>query len=310
MKSKKISLIAILLFLISFTILIAGTFAAYTRAQYVKRVVASKNEATSFIFSSNYLYMRDAGSSDYPLRMIPISSQTDVDITVTVCNYLQSDLTRVNDETINYTFTAKLVDSNGESLSDEKLVDYSEMIYISGEKFGDDGIYTNTSTLTGGLATTHFYEITCSKENADRLKDICIQIQAVPSRGNQGKLVALLKLYSGTKSDTPWNGKFAEVTDIEMDTTCFDAFNYVISGTTQATMRLKWDENYVTLSPWSLEMLGNVAINSGDNNEKYIDISVGITDGSYTLQFYRTNSIPTNEKGEQVNNYVHFMEVK
>ena len=308
MKQKNTRWLALWLVIASAVILITGTFAAYTRAEYVKRVVASKHESVSYIFSSNYMYLRDSSSTEYPLRMIPVSTQADVGITITVCNYLQSDLTRVNDETINYKFTAQLVDSNGESLTADKLSIYRTLVKIDNHSLNESGIYTtNAMTLKGGAVTTHFYEITCSKENVERLNEFCIQIQAVPEGSSQGKLVALLKLYSGAKSETPWSGKFVEVTDESMDTTEFDAFNYVISGTTKANMRISWDNSRVTLSPWSLALFKTSSIIHDEAQGKdYIDISVDETVTSYTLQFYRVNGTPNEETGETVNGYVSF----
>lgn len=303
MKQKNVRWIAMWLILASVALLITGTLAAYTRAEYVKRVAASRNESTGFRFSSNYLYLREASSSEFPLRMIPVFTKG---ITITVCNYLQSDLTRVNDETIEYTFTAQLVDANGQTLSDEKLSEYNGVISISGTALDGQGRYTATAALNGGSATTHFYEITYNKDYVDRLKDICIQIAAVPTGSSQGKLVALLSLHSGSQRDTPWSGKFAEITNDSQDTTDLDAFNYVISGTAKTNVRISWKPECVTLSPWSLNLFDEADLKTGDN---YIDISVGEAGTSYTLQFYRVNGIPKNETGAMVNGYVSFEEI-
>ena len=318
MKWKITRRIALWLILASVALLITGTFAAYTRVEYVKRVVSSKNESNAFVFSSNYLYLRGSDSTEFPLRMISVSTEADVKITITVCNYLQNDLTRVNEETISYDFTAQLVDAGGRPLTSTDTLSYQnengetttikgqtlfDNIRISDTPLDNSGKYTASKTLEGGYPTTHFYEITCSQSYALYLDSVGIQMQAVPSGSNQEKLVAHLILGSGSQSGTPWSGKFVEVTDDNQDTTNLDAFNYVISGTESATVRISWIQDKVTLSPWSLELFDQGDITKTDN---YIDVTVGEKGTSYTLQFYRSNGIPTGEKGVNVKKYVTF----
>lgn len=304
----------------SVVLLITGTFAAYTRVEYVKRVVSTKNESRAFLFSSNYLYLRDSSSSEFPLRMIPISTQADVSITVTVCNYLQSDLTRVNEETISYNFTASLVDADGNPLPLNKKLSYQadgqthsttvqeliNRLSISNTITTDNpGVYiANSRTLNGGTAETHFYEIKCQKDFAGYLSSIRIKIEAIPTGNSQEKLVALLILGSGSQSGTPWSGKFMEVTRDDQDTTGLDAFNYVISGTEKATVTLTWNTDFVTLSKWSMELFDNENIVEQSDNS--IKIKVGEADTSYILQFYRVNGIPDGETGADVRQYVTF----
>ena len=307
MKQKKTRWVALWLIVAGVALLITGTYAAYTRAEYVKRVVASRNESTGFLFSSNYLYLREASLSEFPLRMIPVSTQSDVGVTITVCNYLQSDLTRVNEETVSYTFTARLVDASGNPLSEDRLSEYAGIISISGTASNGNGTYTASGTLVGGTATTHFYEISCSKDYADRLNDISIQVEVVPDGNSHVKLVALLRLSSGFQSDTPWNGRFAEVTSDSQNTTDIDAFNYIISGTKKTTVRIRWNTECVTLSPWSLNLFDSADLKTGDG---YVEISVGEDSTSYTLQFYRVNGIPKDETGGVVNGYVSLEEIQ
>ena len=293
--------ISIWVLCVSAILLITGVFAAYTRGDYVKRVVASKNETANIFFSSNYLYPREMSSAEAPLRMISVSSESDISVTVTVCNYNQDDLTKVNEESITYTLTAALVDADGKSVTDSELL---SSLRISSNSFSAGGTYSKNSTLTGGAASADFYEITCGKEYASRLENIFILIQATPKSGSQ-KLVARLNLGSGAMRTTPWSGKFAEVTDDNQDTTNLDGFNYVISGTESATVSLKWNPEKVTLSKWSTEQFDAEDIEKGDS---YIRIKVGEKGTSYTLQFYRVNGIPAGEKGSDVRGYVTFSE--
>lgn len=303
MTRKTTRRIALGLLLVSAVLLITGTFAAYTRGDYVKRVVASKNVSTINLFSSNYLYLRESAATDFPLRMIPISSEGDVSVTVTICNYQQDDLTKVNEEPISYTLTAALVDVSGNTITDSELI--GEM-KISGQAFRNDGTYSASATLEGGTAATHFYEITCGKDYASRLENIYIRMEAVPVSGSQ-KLAARLNLGSGTLRTTPWSGTFVEVTGNDQDTTDLDGFNYVISGTEPATIRLTWNKEKVTLSKWSVELFDDADITKGDNS---IEIKVGEKGTSYTLQFYRVGGIPSGERGSDVLEYVTFAIIK
>ena len=306
-KNKTTYWILLWLIIAGLGMLITGTYAAYTRAEYVKRVVASKNESVPYLFSSNYMYMKENTYTEYPLRIIPVSTQSDLSLTVTVCNYPQSDLTRFSESATSYTFTAALADINGNILSSEKLSQYAGVISISGTQYNEGaGTYTASGTLEGGAANTHFYEITCSKDNVDKLNDFCIRLEAVPEN-SPVKLVALLSMNSGTKSDTPWTGKFAEVTDDDQDTTDIDAFNYVISGTATSTVEIEWDTNHVDISPWSLELLNDPVVTAQDG-KKIIEVNVGAVAQSYTLQFYRVNGIPSGEKGADVKGYVSLTE--
>ena len=321
MKWKTTRRIALWLILASIALLITGTLAAYTRVEYVKRVVSSKNEARNFLFSSTYLYLRDSSSSQFPLRMISVSPQADVAVTVTVCNYLQSDLTRVNEEMISYNFTARLVDGDGSPLSADKVLSYQNEegqtisitvqdlinnLRISNTDLNSEGVYTASGSLDGGTAATHFYEITCAEDYAVFLNNVCIQMEAVPAGSSQEKLVALLILSSGSQSGTPWSGKFTEVTSDSQSTTNLDAFNYVISGTENTTVQISWDAAHVTLSQWSMELFDGADIEETGNN--FIKVRVGEAGTSYTLQFYRVNGIPDDETGATVRGYVTFLD--
>lgn len=302
MKHKATRRIALWLFVVSVVLLISGTMAAYNRVEYVKRVVSTKNETKDFLFSSNYLYLRDASAQQVPVRMIPVSTQTDVSVTITVCNYLQNDLTRANEETITYVFTAQLLDFNGNPLT--AGTGLISKLKIDNQNLDSTGTYTTTKTLTGGTAETHFYEITCSQDSVEALSGCYLQITATPQENGQ-RLIARLNIGSGAQSGTPWSGRFLEVTDDSQSTTNLDGFNYSISGTEVTTIQLVWNPNRVTLSQWSINMFGD-KITLDENSAR---IQVGEDATNYTLQFYRVNGIPENETGADVRGYVTFSKV-
>ena len=322
MKWKHKRWIAVWLILACAALLVTGTYAAYTKVEYVKRVVASKNVTETILFSSNYLFLRNEGTTEYPLRMIPVGTESNASVTVTVCNYLQNDLSKINEETIHYKLIAKLADLNGNAIEATTSVSYidkdgkedtitgsnlAQKIEINGSAFDSGSItYQTTGTLTGETAQTDFYTITCSQEDVPILNAISIQIEAIPDGNSGQKLIGQLRLGSGFQHTTPWNGDFTGLPS--GSTAKHDAFNYVISGTMEQTMRLKWDASKVTLGKWSREQFGEDLTVKEDGTWKYIDITVGAvgTPTSYTLQFYRVNGIPVNETNADVRDYVDF----
>lgn len=330
MKWKHKSWVTIWLILVCAALLVTGTYAAYTKVEYVKRVVASKNQTETVLFSSNYLSLRESHTETYPTRMIPVGTQNDAAVTVTVCNYLQSDLTRVNEETIRYTLTARLVDINDNPITAEKIITYQDAegnqatitgaqlagkIKINDTPFNSTNItYSAEGTLTGGTAQSQFYKITCGKDDIPILSAISIRMQAVPDDNNIGmKLMGQLRLGTNYQQRTSWTGTFSGLPNADNElTTDHDAFNYEISGTMEQTMRLSWNRKRVTLGRWSRMELGIPEDNSKLQTEGdmvYYDIEVGATDAptSYTLQFYRVGGIPLEgETAGVVKGYVSF----
>lgn len=321
MKWKHKRWIAVWLILACAALLVTGTYAAYTKVEYVKRVVASKNVTETILFSSNYLFLRNTDTTEYPLRMIPVGTESNASVTVTVCNYLQNDLSKINEDTITYEFRAKLADLNGNAIKATTSVSYIDKdgkegtitgsdlalkIKINGTAFDSNITYEATGTLAGETAQTDFYTITCSQEDVPILNAISIQIEAIPDGNSGQKLIGQLRLGSGFQHTTPWKGDFTGLPS--GSTAKHDAFNYVISGTMEQTMRLKWDASKVTLGKWSREQFGEDLTVKEDGTWKYIDITVGAvgTPTSYTLQFYRVNGIPVNETDADVRDYVDF----
>ena len=325
MKWKHKSWVTIWLILVCAALVVTGTYAAYTKVEYVKRVVASKNQTETVLFSSNYLSLRSG--EDYPIRIIPVGTQSDASVTVTVCNYPQSDLTRVNEETITYTLTASLVDINDKPIEAETVISYQAAdgtpatitgaelagkIKINETAFDSSGIdYSATGTLTGGTAESHFYKITCGKADIPILSAISIRMAAVPDQSIGVQLRGQLRLGTNYQQKTSWTGAFSGLPNADSEpTTAHDAFNYEISGTLEQTMRLSWNPNRVTLGKWSRRELGipEDSEPKTEGNMVYYDIKVGATGAptSYTLQFYRVGGIPADETAGDVRDYVSF----
>ena len=327
MKWKHKSWITIWLIAVCAALLVIGTYAAYTKVEYVKRVVAAKDGSETELFSSNYLYRRDT-VGEYPLRMIPVGTQNDASVTVTVCNYLQSDLTKANEADITYTLTATLVDADGNTMDLGKEFSYKNgetdatitgaalagEIKINGKGF-TGGTYTSSGTLTGGETHADLYTITCPQAYISILSEVGIQMCA-ESAGVSKKLVAQLRLGAGNQQPTSWKGSFDNIASLPDDafTTEYHAFNYTISGTMEQTLRLSWDASKVTLDRWFWEDFGSPKKKNDPEKEGwiYIDINVGGQGQptSYTLQFYRMGRIPDDETAADVRGYVAYVKVE
>lgn len=280
----------LLLSLMCIGLLAGGTYAAYTKSAHHKWVVAAQETPPDLRFSSNYLASCPRENLSYVPRLVSAGGDT-VTVGVTVCNYPQNDLSRVNDSHITYTLQTQLVKEDGSDASVEGLT-----IQINGSAFGT----SLSGTLTGGVASQNLYRITLSAADLGKLENVYLQIAAIPDASSAAAtenkaLAARLRILPAAAQATPWTGHFADTAAC----TSLDAFNYEIQGSAQGQMTLKWDSSKVALSPWSRALLKA----DGDNP---ITFSVGGADQptGYRLQFYRTCPIPADETWSSVNAYV------
>lgn len=280
----------LLLSLMCIGVLAGGTYAAYTKSAHHKWVVAAQETPSDLRFSSNYLASCDWKNLSYVTRLVSAGGDT-VTVGVTVCNYPQNDLSRVNDSDITYTLRTQLVKEDGSDASVEGLT-----IQINDSAFGT----SLSGTLTGGVASQNLYRITLSAADLGKLENVYLQIAAVPEDASAAAtenkaLAARLRILPAAAQATPWTGHFADTAAC----TSLDAFNYEIQGSAQGKVTLRWDSNKVALSPWSRALL-----NADDGNP--ITFSVGGADQptGYRLQFYRTCPIPADETWDSVNAYV------
>lgn len=280
----------LLLSLVCIGVLAGGTYAAYTKSAHHKWVVAAQETPSDLRFSSNYLASCDWKNLSYVSRLVSAGGDT-VTIGVTVCNYPQNDLSRVNDSSITYTLRTQLVKEDGSPASVDGL-----SIQINGSAFGTP----LSGTLTGGVASQNLYRITLSAADLKKLENVYLQIAAIPDPSSAAAtenkaLAARLRILPAAAQATPWAGRFADTVECKS----LDAFNYEIQGSAQGKVTLRWDSSKVALSPWSRALL-----NAGDGNP--ITFSVGGADQptSYRLQFYRTCPIPADETWDSVNAYV------
>ena len=235
---------AVLLGLGVLTLIIYGSFAAYTSFNSVKRVVSTGTQSDT-MFGSNYLSPLNLSDTNYPVKRISLSDDTNCTFTVLVGNYVWGDESLYNPKDITYTVTAKLLSMDGGDLS----ADYSS-IKINGTPFVDAGKLTSKNQkLPTGKAATNEYKFEITGILKDKVK---IQIVAEPDASskeavNNQKLAAILS-FSGYEAVKNWTGHFLDSKDKNPDQ--YDAFNYEISGNGSGSVTVFWEDS-LQLSKWT-----------------------------------------------------------
>lgn len=262
---------AVLLGLGILTLIIYGSFAAYTSFNSVKRVVSTGTQSDT-MFGSNYLSLLNLSDTNYPVKRISLSDDMNCTFTVLIGNYVWGDESLYNPKDITYTVTAKLLSMDGGDLS----ADYSS-IKINGTPFGDAGELTSKNQkLPTGKAATNEYKFEIPGSLKDKVK---IQIVAEPDASskeavNNQKLAAILS-FSGYEAVKNWTGHFLDSKKKNPDQ--YDAFNYEISGNGSGSVTVVWEDS-LQLSKWT-------------TGGKQVNNSYTFTvDGSTTavqFQFYR-----------------------
>ena len=262
---------AVLLGLGVLTLIIYGSFAAYTSFNSVKRVVSTGTQSDT-MFGSNYLSPLNLSDTNYPVKRISLSDDMNCTFTVLVGNYVWGDESLYNPKDITYTVTAKLLSMDGGDLS----ADYSS-IKMNGTPFGDAGELTRKNQkLPTGKAATNEYKFEIPGILKDKVK---IQIVAEPDASskeavNNQKLAAILS-FSGYEAVKNWTGHFLDSKNKNPDQ--YDAFNYEISGNGSGSVTVVWEDS-LQLSKWT-------------TGGKQVNNSYTFTvDGSTTavqFQFYR-----------------------
>ncbi len=253
------------------TLIIYGSFAAYTSFNSVKRVVSTGTQSDT-MFGSNYLSPLNLSDTNYPVKRISLSDDMNCTFTVLVGNYVWGDESLYNPKDITYTVTAKLLSMDGGDLS----ADYSS-IKMNGTPFYDAGELTRKNQkLPTGKAATNEYKFEIPGILKDKVK---IQIVAEPDASskeavNNQKLAAILS-FSGYEAVKNWTGHFLDSKNKNPDQ--YDAFNYEISGNGSGSVTVVWEDS-LQLSKWT-------------TGGKQVNNSYTFTvDGSTTavqFQFYR-----------------------
>ena len=226
------------------TLIIYGSFAAYTSFNSVKRVVSTGTQSDT-MFGSNYLSPLNLSDTNYPVKRISLSDDMNCTFTVLVGNYVWGDESLYNPKDITYTVTAKLLSMDGGDLS----TDYS-LIKMNGTPFEDAGELTRKNQkLPTGTAATNEYKFEIPGILKDKVK---IQIVAEPDASskeavNNQKLAAILS-FSGYEAVKNWTGHFLDSKNKNPDQ--YDAFNYEISGNGSGSVKVVWDDS-LQLNKWT-----------------------------------------------------------
>ena len=235
---------AVLLGLGVLTLIIYGSFAAYTSFNSVKRVVSTGTQSDT-MFGSNYLSLLNLSDNNYPVKRISLSDEDNCTFTVLVGNYVWGDESLYNPKDITYTVTATLLSMDGGDLPAG-----CSSIKMNETSFDDTGeLILESQTLVTGNAATNEYKFEMPGKLKDKVK---IQIVAEPDNTskeavNNQKLAAILS-FSGYEAVKNWTGHFLDSKDKTPDQ--YDAFNYEISGNGAGTVTVTWPESLL-LSKWA-----------------------------------------------------------
>lgn len=244
---RQVRLTGILFIIGVLTLVIYGSFAAYTSFNSVKRVVSTGTQSDT-MFSSNYLSQLNLDDVNYPVKRISLAEKDGTcTFVVQVCNYIWGDSKRYNLNDITYKVTAQLYAMDGGKLPDNII-----SIKMNNKSFDKNGtcILENQELKTGS-AKKNEYRFVIPAELKDKVK---IQVVAEPSEGsketvNRQKLAAVFSFadYEAVKS---WTGHFLDSQANGRTPDDYDAFNYEISGNGAGTVTMTWPES-LQLSKWT-----------------------------------------------------------
>ena len=321
-----VSLIALCSFLV---------FADYTGINSIKRVVSTQ-APNGVLFSSNSL-KATTGNSTFSSAQRLSACQYDI----TVCNYEQIKATKPNSEEIRYNFIVSLqVRYDGRFLplssneipneqKDEYLALLNNRSYTI-TMIKDDGSGDTTGTGTKiNLVTKQGYTYTfencgLKKEvlstdmfsimfdeaelaNGHTEPDFYIAVKADPI--SPSGIAPIHNLYCAAQSAqkaSAWEGKLLEADDCE--TVDYDFYNYIISGSGNGTIDVKWDSTMFEINPFFKDMegvniVGTVEVDTSPHSDghtwKKMTLSVDSTQANrYDIQLYKINETIHSYTGE------------
>lgn len=274
---------------------VAGSFAAYTNFNSVKRVV-STGKNNSILFSSNYLYLEDKnkGSDDYRLRQVSTTTTNNTSsFTLKISNYLYDDTAHVNTKDITYTLNISLQPKGGDDPLTGASITIGNTTYETSASIGNQKLAKNT-------ASRNEYTISVPASIKDKAN---ILIETIPDDTSYGatdnqKLAALITMTEPAPVKT-WTGQFID-DDNNKQPKDYDGFNYEISGNGTGTVTLTWNSTKLQISPWFKEELGIL------DDSQSITFSVG-GDGqtsAYQTQFYKVGKWDDQTSWGDVKSYV------
>lgn len=281
-KSTKLA-VGILLAFTCLALAVTGSFAAYTRTRYAKRVVTTKAGTGGLPFSSNYLDPI-TNSGAYNEKVISVGKDTDLSIPLTICNYPRNEIAKYSNTEITYTLEIGLIGSEPvpDDLKANLIIDNTPLSLWKPE---------TTYTLPGGSSHLDRYMIICNADSVETLSQYTIHITATSLVATLG---ADLKISPAGEQSTSWKGEWDEK-EAGKDP---DAFNYQIHGSAKETVTLTWNTAQVKIYDWFKDDLNAELGERGSVTEttngiwKTYSFPVGLEgqSNSYRIQFYKIGS--------------------
>ena len=301
---KKMKLLTVIYFVLAAILaVITVSFAAYTSMGSAKRVVTVKG--TEQFFTSDVLqeYQNEA---EIQTRVISFGEEEKV-FSVTVCNYLQGDVTKYDTKNIPYTFTAELLDADGKTVTESNV--YSKLS-VNGNYMTSNPAELSNQVLTGGTTQCKNYIFALDSE----ILNYRIKIKAMTTRSEYKPLGRVIA-FTTNATATNWSGSFmeAEKTAVKGNKE-LGIINYKISGQTEEDCILSWDSSKVEIDQWCLEkMTSQKPAMNVDGTIKSVTLHLGAADEpkQYLITFYRTYAErDLTESWDDVSKYISFQNSK
>ena len=295
---KKMKLLTVIYFVLAAILaVITVSFAAYTSLGSAKRVVTVKG--TEQFFTSDVL-QEYQNESEIQTRVISFGEEEKV-FSVTVCNYLQGDMTKYDTKNIPYTFTAELLDADGKTVQESSV--YSK-VSVDRKPMTSNPIELSNQVLTGVTAQYKTYTFTLDPE----ILNYRIKIKATTTRSEYKPLGRVIA-FTTNATATNWSGSFMEAEKNAVDgNKKLGIINYKISGQTEEDCILSWDSSKVEIDQWCLKkMTSNEPVTTG--NIKFVMLHLGAPDTpkQYLITFYRTYAEQDlTESWDDVSKYISF----
>ena len=289
------------IWLITVLVLIVGvtaTFAAFTSANVLKRVISTKDMEVE-LFSSNCM------RQEITNRMITVGSYT-----VTVCNYDQDMPLTFNPAQVDYVLHAELqVKKDGEYLTMSQLQsrvlssEYQEYVNKIGNNYhiamseddsgnpvpaADSAEHYFTSennytvdfinqSLAPNVSSTDRFQVTVASGDLGKTSpDFYVHVWAEPS----GTLFHTIhsRIYGGqsTEHAASWHGALKET---DCSTIDYDFYNYIITGNGVGTVDILWNDEYFNVNEFFFSSLaGNSFVQEGS---PVVPVEILSTDAKY-----------------------------
>ena len=227
-----------------------------------------------------------------------MSFSSDVDentFIISVCNYSQGDKTKWSTEDITYTLSVELDDLDGNQVTDESVLSRYKW---NNTAFSELSASSLKATLSGKEAAEDLYTVTVPTEF---MKLYRIKVKAVSNISRYsplGRVITVAEEITTSK----WKLSFLNA---EMQQNAYElgCINTILSGSEQATLKLKWNAEHVEIDPWFLEDIGLTSESvKTDGVWHYIEFEAGGVDednnprpNQYNVIFYRTKAVHSDD---------------